>query len=210
MLGEAGKPQGAALIAHSHLLETRKYLQPVLRKLQSAHARTVKKQVYSLQKMLKAREGGCLICDSLKKTLERYQYTYIHLWSKEEEFRDAAAKSAGICLYHLRSLLDMALEVLTGVELAQFVAWIAGNVERWLLDSEQEVLWQTQLFKSEHSGSDWTGFEQSHKRAIAREVGRIREDFSIKNGINMWVVANNLRKGAALNAVQIAEKIISK
>jgi len=38
-------------------------------------------------------------------------------------------------------------------------------------------------------------------------VGRIREDFSIKNGLNMWVVADNLRKGAALNAVQIAEKM---
>jgi len=36
-------------------------------------------------------------------------------------------------------------------------------------------------------------------------VGRIREDESIANGINMWVVADNLRKGAALNAVQIAE-----
>lgn len=39
-------------------------------------------------------------------------------------------------------------------------------------------------------------------------VGRIREDESIKNGINMWVVADNLRKGAALNAVQIAEKLV--
>jgi aspartate-semialdehyde dehydrogenase len=36
-------------------------------------------------------------------------------------------------------------------------------------------------------------------------VGRIREDESIPNGINMWVVSDNLRKGAALNAVQIAE-----
>jgi len=36
-------------------------------------------------------------------------------------------------------------------------------------------------------------------------VGRIREDFSIKNGLNLWVVADNLRKGAATNAVQIAE-----
>jgi len=36
-------------------------------------------------------------------------------------------------------------------------------------------------------------------------VGRIREDFTIKNGLNMWVVSDNLRKGAALNAVQIAE-----
>ncbi|VAX29340.1 Aspartate-semialdehyde dehydrogenase [hydrothermal vent metagenome] len=39
-------------------------------------------------------------------------------------------------------------------------------------------------------------------------IGRIREDESIENGINMWIVADNLRKGAALNAVQIAEKLI--
>jgi len=39
-------------------------------------------------------------------------------------------------------------------------------------------------------------------------VGRVREDESIENGLNMWVVADNLRKGAALNAVQIAEKLI--
>ena len=39
-------------------------------------------------------------------------------------------------------------------------------------------------------------------------VGRIREDISIPNGLNLWVVADNLRKGAALNAVQIAEILI--
>jgi len=39
-------------------------------------------------------------------------------------------------------------------------------------------------------------------------VGRIREDESIPNGINLWVVSDNLRKGAALNAVQIAELLI--
>lgn len=41
-------------------------------------------------------------------------------------------------------------------------------------------------------------------------VGRIRKDFSIENGLNMWVVADNLRKGAALNAVQIAETMIQR
>ena len=40
-------------------------------------------------------------------------------------------------------------------------------------------------------------------------VGRIREDESIPNGINLWVVSDNLRKGAALNAVQIAEHLIT-
>jgi len=41
-------------------------------------------------------------------------------------------------------------------------------------------------------------------------VGRIREDESIPNGINMWVVSDNIRKGAALNAVQIAEILIGQ
>ncbi len=41
-------------------------------------------------------------------------------------------------------------------------------------------------------------------------VGRIREDESIENGINMWIVADNIRKGAALNAVQIAEILIKE
>jgi aspartate-semialdehyde dehydrogenase len=40
-------------------------------------------------------------------------------------------------------------------------------------------------------------------------VGRIREDFSIENGLNLWVVADNIRKGAATNAVQIAEILVS-
>ena len=40
-------------------------------------------------------------------------------------------------------------------------------------------------------------------------VGRIRRDFSIDNGLNLWVVADNIRKGAALNAVQIAEVLIN-
>jgi len=39
-------------------------------------------------------------------------------------------------------------------------------------------------------------------------VGRIREDGSLENGINLWIVTDNLRKGAALNAVQIAEVLI--
>ena len=39
-------------------------------------------------------------------------------------------------------------------------------------------------------------------------AGRIREDNTIENGINMWIAADNLRKGAATNAVQIAEELI--
>lgn len=41
-------------------------------------------------------------------------------------------------------------------------------------------------------------------------AGRIREDYSIPSGLNLWIVADNLRKGAATNAVQIAEMLIKE
>ena len=41
-------------------------------------------------------------------------------------------------------------------------------------------------------------------------VGRIRRDESQKNTLNLWIVADNLRKGAATNTVQIAEYLIDK
>ena len=40
-------------------------------------------------------------------------------------------------------------------------------------------------------------------------VGRIREDISHPRGLDMWIVADNVRKGAALNSVQIAESLIT-
>ena len=41
-------------------------------------------------------------------------------------------------------------------------------------------------------------------------VGRIRRDFSNPNSLNLWVVADNIRKGAASNAIQIMEKLIER
>ena len=41
-------------------------------------------------------------------------------------------------------------------------------------------------------------------------ISRIREDFTVDNGLAMWVVSDNLRKGAALNTVQIAESLVAR
>jgi aspartate-semialdehyde dehydrogenase len=44
----------------------------------------------------------------------------------------------------------------------------------------------------------------------ATYISRIREDATVENGLNLWVVSDNLRKGAALNAIQIAELLVAK
>ena len=63
------------------------------------------------------------------------------------------------------------------------------------------------LLQDDPEGNDYPlATEAAGKDATC--VGRVREDDSVENGINLWVVADNLRKGAALNAVQIAEILI--
>jgi aspartate-semialdehyde dehydrogenase len=44
----------------------------------------------------------------------------------------------------------------------------------------------------------------------ATYIGRIREDATVENGLSMWIVSDNLRKGAALNAIQIAECLVNR
>jgi aspartate-semialdehyde dehydrogenase len=52
------------------------------------------------------------------------------------------------------------------------------------------------------------GYITPHEAATY--ISRIREDPTIDNGLNLWIVADNLRKGAALNAVQIAEVLVNR
>jgi aspartate-semialdehyde dehydrogenase len=56
------------------------------------------------------------------------------------------------------------------------------------------------------------GYITPHEAAgeDATYISRIREDITVENGLAMWVVSDNLRKGAALNAVQIAEALINR
>ena len=57
------------------------------------------------------------------------------------------------------------------------------------------------------------GAASSVEGAVGRDgvyVGRIRRDSSLENGLNLWVVSDNLRKGAALNAVQVGELLVGR
>jgi len=56
------------------------------------------------------------------------------------------------------------------------------------------------------------GYMTPHEAAgeDATYISRIREDATVENGLNLWCVSDNLRKGAALNAVQIAEILVNR
>ena len=69
----------------------------------------------------------------------------------------------------------------------------AIDISSWVRDNPAEQIYPMPLFTS-------------GKNDV--EVGRIRKDESIEHGLNLWVCGDQIRKGAALNALQIAEYMI--
>lgn len=177
-LAHQQKPQALALIAHTHLLQTHKDLKQRLDSLGSVRSlRKAKKQIEQIGEVLTSREQGCLICDSLEATLDRYVYTFLYLWQKDQEdFRSVFASSGGVCLHHMESILRMSTDVFSSAEFPLFAREFAGSMDRWVEKSTDDVYWMTQMYKSENAGEDWRGCEDAHKRAVAREVGTARID----------------------------------
>ena len=87
------------------------------------------------------------------------------------------------------------LELQNEFELDDIVNLLSNTEGVVVYDNTKELKYPTPLFV--------TGKDDIY-------VGRIRRDFSVDNGLNLWVVADNIRKGAALNAIQIAELMIDK
>ncbi len=128
---------------------------------------------------------------------------------------DGATKEEWKMIVETKKILDKNIEVsATCVRVPVFVAHAeAVNVEfKKPITPKQarDVLSETEgvlvIDKQDLEDGFVTPLEASGSDAVF--VSRIREDRSVKNGLDMWVVADNLRKGAALNAVQIAELLI--
>ena len=81
---------------------------------------------------------------------------------------------------------------------------IRASEVRELLRKAPGVIVQDNPSKNEYP----LAVEATGKDAVF--VGRIRDDESIPNGLNLWIVSDNLRKGAALNAIQIGEILVEK
>jgi aspartate-semialdehyde dehydrogenase len=75
-----------------------------------------------------------------------------------------------------------------------------------VMDEPQDAEWAAPNERTYPSPRDVE--KDEYKDAVL--VGRIREDHTVPHGLNLWVVADNLRKGAALNAIQIAEGMIER
>ena len=116
-----------------------------------------------------------------------------------------------------KKILDPAIKVCAScVRIPVFI----GHAEMINVETEKELsaIQAKDLFRSAE-GVTLVDLEQEDLEYVTPSeiqgeddvyVSRVREDISVENGLNFWCVSDNLRKGAALNTVQIAELLVNK
>jgi aspartate-semialdehyde dehydrogenase len=149
-----------------------------------------------------------------KKFTKRIAFNVIpHIDSFME---DGYTKEEWKVLAETKKMLDPAIKVTcTAVRVPVFI----GHSESVNIEFENEITAEEArnilreapgclVIDKQEDGGYITPYESAGEDATY--ISRIREDATVENGLNIWVVSDNLRKGAALNAVQIAEVLVNR
>lgn len=129
---------------------------------------------------------------------------------------DGKTKEELKLIQETKKILDTKIKVFaTCVRVPVFIGHaLSVNIETQLTINEKKVRKVLNDFEGVNLVDDPSKSEYITPDEIAGKdevfVSRIRKDDSVKNGLSLWIVADNLRKGAALNTVQIAEELIKK
>ncbi|MEZ5873036.1 MAG: aspartate-semialdehyde dehydrogenase [Nitratireductor sp.] len=129
---------------------------------------------------------------------------------------DGSTKEEWKVVAETKKMLDKSIKVsCTAVRVPVFVGHSeAVNIEfekPITADEAREILREAPgclVIDKRENGGYMTPYECAGEDATY--VSRIREDITVENGLNMWVVSDNLRKGAALNTIQIAELLLNR
>ena len=174
---EAGNRLGLALMAQSYMKETLGKLRDNAEKQRSAAAAEAGRNV--LQRIgrkgsamqapaEKLREimGGCVACERVKQTMDRYVYTILYMYKNEPEFPALFAKSKGMCLKHYGELLEVAPQHLHGDVLKRFVDDLINSEMQGLERLSGEIDWFIKKFDYRNQNEPWGTSRDAVKRAV--------------------------------------------
>ena len=118
---------------------------------------------------LQALTGGCVICQELESQSARQAETFLYLWEKDAEFREAFTASKGLCLPDTARLIDLSVS-LPGAQRAPFLAALKAGLLNSLNRLEEELSWYTQKFDYRNQDAPWG----NSKDALERTANKLR------------------------------------
>ena len=119
---------------------------------------------------LSAETQTCILCDSITDNMNRYLYTFLHLYKTDAAFREAYARADGLCVPDAARLLDAAADGLTGDTLKAFAAATQTMMEQSLTKLEGDLEGFTLKFDYRNADKPWG----DSKGSLERTVNKLR------------------------------------
>lgn len=164
---------GHALLVDSHTKELLKKLDKLEKRVAAGEKRGIFGGGDSLEGAahdLEALCCSCVVCDDIQSHMERYFYTFLHLWKTDEGFRKKWEASRGVCLPHAAALLTRAQKHLGASVRRSFAQSLLALVKSNLAQDEKDLEWFTQKFDYRNQQKPWG----NSRDALERTVNRLR------------------------------------
>ena len=169
---------GLALMTHTHVQEVIKSMESILAGEMPkggflASLSRSKNSEDSAPAKIRARIGGCVICDDLNNALNRYAYTIAQLYFTHTEFKQLFDSSKGFCLPHLALVLEMAGKTLSAEQTKTFQKKVAEIELENLKRVEGELEWFTLKFDYRNTDKPWGNSKDAVERSINKLMSAI-------------------------------------
>lgn len=173
-----------ALILDTHLEEIRKRLgalQKGAAKLSKEKGGLFKKSGTSefrasLSKTLSDIDTGCIICEKINYTMQRYADVLLYMWANDEEFKLKFDKSKGLCLKHMKLLTDISEKSLSNSKAAEFLSVLYQKQADELNRIQKDIHKFTLKFDYRNKDMEWGTAQDAPIRTIEKISGFIKND----------------------------------
>lgn len=119
---------------------------------------------------LKKLAETCVICENAQQHMNRYFYTFLHLWKTDTKFQDVWNGSTGVCLPHAAELLEHAEQQLSAAQQKELAASVLSHLRASLAQDEKDLEWFTLKFDYRNQDKPWG----NSKNALERTINRLR------------------------------------
>ncbi len=171
LLLEGGHKLGLALMTHTYLAMFLKAFRRKRAEDEKAKSKP-KSAPAEWPSFFKATQASCLFCERLAATVDRYVFTIVYLFKKDDDFRKTFLASKGFCLTHLARALEMAEENLSGQVRDDFTRELLALEEKRLAVLEGEIDWFTQKFDYRNQDKPWGNSADSLPRVLQKLKGQ--------------------------------------
>lgn len=185
MLFDMSNKLALALILDTHLEEIRKKLNTLSKAasaLENQKSGLFKKTGSeefgeSLSEMLNSVSDGCVVCDKINNTMERYADVLLYMWAKDEEFKAKFDNSKGLCLKHAELLARTAPKSLSSKQSALFLSSIYAKQKGELERIQADIHKFTLKFDYRNKDMEWGTAQDAPIRTAEKICGFIKNDY---------------------------------